>query len=313
MACNKRREMLRTGAFPMREMPGMSSNKYYCLHRNLKTRRSEVFRIDHNVIQRSIFVCEKFSCDCVTDLPGDKNYKPCNECDAREIWQLPNNPTWSVGITTAFRSQPTLRRTLNSLIQSGWSEGLIFAESNSNDLDSVSETNFNIIQNTVAPNAWKNWIKALRYLSESKPDLIFIAQDDVEFAKNSKQWILNNWPQYNGIVSLYDSNIYSRSIDSENLNEVWKLVPNSMPFVGALAIIIPNYLAQKLLLQFESNREFDINNRHIDIKIGKLAKAFGIPINIPKVSRCQHIGDKSTLYPYARNTGNRSSGSYICD
>jgi len=215
-------------------------------------------------------------------------------------------PTWAVGMTVAFRLIPTVCKTVESLASAGWTDPILFAEPNSNSIPS----NVLVHWNEEVLGNWYNFCRRLKYMARMRADKYLLVQDDVEFLPGTRQWVEDNWPCNDGVVSLYRSAQYSRLGGTEESNKTYDVLTYGKMLLGALAIVMSQEHVESVLLNLEAM--FDGNICQDDIKLGKLLHAIRVPINIVRKSRCQHIGETSSVYPHSKRiTNSRRADTYV--
>ena len=221
---------------------------------------------------------------------------------------------WAVGMTTAPRREPTLERSLASLIAAGWTDPRLFLEPGVNipgDFDSLPRT-----MRDIRLGCWPNYYLALQELLVRHPhaDAFMVVQDDVVFFPGDAAGTLREqleaslWPEEDvGAVSIYCSLAYARDKPG------WYAVDR--PWVwGACAFIFP----RASLVHFLRHEAIDWRltgraqgMRNIDIVVGRWQQAHGKSIWHPSPSLCQHVGDTSTLWPNSRASGKRQARETI--
>lgn len=112
--------------------------------------------------------------------------------------------TWTCIVTTAPRSNCTLKLTCDSLADCGWTP-IIFAEPGSTDISSQYETHWNSERLGI----WRNWMQVARWAVERNTTHVFTVQDDVDLHPESKQWLESIvWPKDTGFISPYTPRPY---------------------------------------------------------------------------------------------------------
>lgn len=215
---------------------------------------------------------------------------------------------WFVGMTLAYRKKPTVVQTVESLRLAGWAKPYIFAEPNSNSIDDLRATVPIHLNKEVLGN-WGNFCSRLRAMLQVQTNYYLFVQDDVEFLSSTRQWLENNWPCNDGIVSLYRSARYVIDNSVEPSSKVYDILSLGHNFLGTLAVAMTRKHAESLLLNLEAMT--DGSPHDDDGKLGRWAHALRIPINIVRESRCQHIGDSSSIFPSTtRVSGSRRADTY---
>ena len=218
-----------------------------------------------------------------------------------------HNVKWAVGMTVAYRRNPTVQYTVNSLAAAGWREPYLFCEPNANDLpkDTLTLYNKEILGN------WGNFCRRLKHMVRMRADKLLFVQDDVEFLPDTRQWLEDNWPCNEGVVSLYRSSRYDTNKDeTEKPNTVYDILSLGRPFLGMLALAMSKEQAESLLQNIDVMA--DPNPSQDDMKFGKYVHALRIPVNIVLKSRCQHIDATSSIYPHTNKiTKLRQADTYV--
>lgn len=215
--------------------------------------------------------------------------------------------TWSVGVTTAPRRQPTLAECLASLRDAGWNRPHVFAEPGVDLPAGFEELPFSRRHATLG--AFPNWYLALTEMFFSAPQVeaYFLCQDDVIFAQGLRDYLeWNLWPAPEvGVVSVYCPSHYavgrSPGFCVEDYgDETW----------GALAYIFSNpsvrrFLAHPLPLDHRHHGRRK-GLRQIDGIVGAWCRAEQLPYFVHNPSLAQHIGETSTLGSSPNRAGRRA-------
>lgn len=195
---------------------------------------------------------------------------------------------WAIGVTTAPRQEPTLNRTLSSLIAAGFSDPVLFAEPDA-PVDDVWKEN--VVRRDRRLGGWGNYITSLVELLVRRPDAdaYLMVQDDVQFAENVgniRMYLEDHvlWPAERlACVSLYCSSAYTAA------HAGWHAMIGRPWIWGALAFVFSPEAAWRMLghdliaghaRQQVMKRGFRPETvRRIDDAIGRYAKAAGLPIS----------------------------------
>ncbi|QDV53285.1 hypothetical protein [Gimesia fumaroli] len=215
---------------------------------------------------------------------------------------------WSIGITTAPRTQPTLQQTIASLRAAGWQQLQLFAEPGVE----VPEGDPDLIttQRPVQLGAFPNWYLSLTemMLRDPKSEAYLICQDDVLFARNTRDYLeCHLWPAAEiGVVSIYCPSHYQQNQDPGFVRE-----DRGWHSWGALAYVFSNPSARLLLSDVAvlSHRGFGPAEglRQIDAVVGLWCERQHLPYFVHSPSLAQHVGKTSTLYPQASALGHRQA------
>ena len=215
---------------------------------------------------------------------------------------------WSVGITTAPRTQPTLKETIDSLRRAGWQQLQLFAEPDvampENDPDLI------ISERPLRLGAFPNWYLSLTemMLRNPKAEAYLICQDDVLFAQNSRDYLERHlWPAAEiGVVSIYCPSHYQQNQTPGFVRE-----DRGWSSWGALAYIFSNPSARLLLSDVAvlSHRGFGPADgmKQIDAVVGLWCERQQLPYYVHSPSLAQHVGETSTIYPNASALGHRKA------
>lgn len=219
--------------------------------------------------------------------------------------------TWAVGITTAPRPEPTLEKTLSSLLNAGWAEPHVFAEPG---VQVSSKCDLLWTQRIKTLGAWPNWLLGLTELVLTFPqaDAYFMCQDDVVFCRGLRNYLEETlWPAPRvGVVSLYCP---SHVGESGHLG--FQLDDRGWDTWGALAYVFSNASARALLRSSlvvnHRNRGPSDGLRNVDSVVGQWCRDSDMPYFIHSPSLAQHVGETSTLFPNVRNEGKRRASTFL--
>lgn len=222
--------------------------------------------------------------------------------------------SWSVGVTTAPRPIPTLPRCLASLAAAGWATPRLFVEPG---VEIPTEyAGLPMTRRDVRLGAFPNWFLGLSELvmREPRAEAYMICQDDVVFAARLRDFLERKlWPAPRvGVVSVYAPSHYTegKAPGFRDEDRGW----NSW---GALAYIFPNPSARAVLCD-----PVAMNHRHhgpadglrnIDSVVGLWCHRSRLPYYIHIPSLAQHIGETSTIYPGADNSGYRRAETFVSE
>jgi hypothetical protein len=208
-------------------------------------------------------------------------------------------------VTTCLRKQPTIGRTIGSLIKAGWSSDNILISSDNNYIPEVDIDIHTIIRNKKL-GAWPHWFDCLKLLlSKSDEDWLGIIQDDVIFCKNLKEYLNKaHIPQNCDIYSPFTPIQYTGS------GVGWTLISDPSLWM-AQTLFIRRQAARKLLT---SDIVWQIRgDKQIDNRLGLWLLQSNRKIYFHTPSLAEHIGETSTLWENASVAGNRKSGSFDPD
>jgi len=256
-------------------------------------------------VQLKVFACRHLLHDSTT-------FEECQQCsDYEHPLEVGKVRHWAVGMTTAPRKQPTILRTLHSLLDAGWNDLRLFAEPGSEIPDAFSR--LPISQRDTRLGAFPNWYLALSELVMREPqaDAYLLCQDDVLFAQGLRSYLEERlWPAERlGVVSIYSAGSQStRGPDGFHIdNRGWDVG-------GALALIFPSSAARAFLshpyVLKHRQRGPEEGMHFIDAVVGTWCQRTGFPFYLHAPSLAQHIGDASTLFSGAANDGPRQAGAF---
>jgi len=220
--------------------------------------------------------------------------------------------TWSVGVTTAGRQEPTLDRMLSSLTQAGWERPRLFADADA--LISSEWTHLPVTRRDLQVGAFPNWYLGLTELVMRQPqaDAYLLCQDDVIFCRGVRAYLEQTlWPAERvGVVSLFCPSLYARGklpgfhVEDRGW-DTW----------GAQAYLFSPFSAESLLtspIPIQHRRCGPAGGaRNIDSVVGHWCREARLPYFVHSPSLVQHIGVTSTLYLGAGIWGNRAAGDFV--
>lgn len=259
-------------------------------------------------VQLKVFACQHL-------LHDETTYDECAKCrDYENPLETGLVRQWAVGMTTAPRDNPTLQRTLESLAVAGWGDVRLFAEPETEIPAAFSA--LPISRRDVRLGAFPNWYLALGELVMRHPlvDAYLLCQDDVVFARGLRTYLEGHlWPSPRlGVVS-----VYSACTQSTQGPMGFHVDKRGRDVGGALALIFPNPAARAFL-----GHPYVLNHRrrgpeqglhHIDAVVGEWCRRTRLPFYLHAPSLAQHIGDTSTIFPGAANSGHRRARAFLAD
>ena len=172
---------------------------------------------------------------------------------------------WVVGVTTAPRPLPTLRRAITSLERAGFAEAQVF-----NDPDRHG--------------VWPNWLRAVRSLLEQSPraDLLLVCQDDIVLCRNLRQYLERTlWAGRRvALWSPYCPGPYRQP------SRGWHRQRRGWLLVGALCWVLPRHAAEAAVRDLGNVRA----RSRIDARLGKWAAETNRTVWYHTPSLVQHTG-----------------------
>lgn len=243
-----------------------------------------------------------------------KPCSPCNKQTATSRQSLSVNGPWSVVVTTAPRSSPTVQRCVDSIRRAGW-EPVLFAEPNSQQI--AAET----ITHDVCRGVWHNWLASCRYALATDAEYILTVQDDTILHPDSRSFIESiMWPSDRvGFVSLYTPAHYSRlmtiGVHEIKTRSLWGACALVWPRESLQAIVdhpkARNWLGAKCSTQdateaqYEANRQQPSLIKHNDTAIGIIMHLMQREMWFIDPSPAYHAATESTI-GHGSNRGNRN-------
>jgi glycosyltransferase involved in cell wall biosynthesis len=202
--------------------------------------------------------------------------------------------TWQIGLLTAPRRVPTIRKTLENLDGAGFGPIHIFAEPGSALPADIENGRLTI--HTRRLGNFANFYSSLATLFERDPDAdcYAIFQDDILVAMGAREWCEREfWPQGAGIVSLFTPQIHSDGLPGWTLKS-----PGFYRIYGAQALVfrgdvVRRFLADPLVLH--SHGLYEHND---DAVVSGWAARNQLPIAYHSPSLVQHVGTVSSIYAY---------------
>ena len=260
----------------------------------------------HGSVQRKVFAChhpqhaETTIRDCMDCLDYEPRLQTGAVCD------------WAVGMTTAPRSDSTLKRSVDSLATAGWRELTIFAEPGCQELPDGAHV-AHVIRDTRI-GAWPNWLLGLSELVLRNPtaDAYLMCQDDVVFCQGLRAYLESElWPADRiGVVSLY-----SPSPEPEDGGPGFHIESDGWNTWGAAAYVFSNASARALLcdrrVMNHRQRGPADGMRNVDCVVGRWCRESGLPYYVHLPSLAEHIGETSTLFPQAEAKGKRHAQTFV--
>ena len=172
---------------------------------------------------------------------------------------------WAVGITTAPRPQPTLKRTMASLRAAGWSD-------------------FDLFDDAQRVGAWLNWLNGLRDLLDrhADADTLMMVQDDAVFCRGLRTHLDKTlWPDADvALCSPYCPTPYKRA------HSGWHEERRGWYLIGAVCWVLPPNAARSLLVDLDGTAA----ERQIDARVGRWAITSGRSVWYHTPSLVQHTG-----------------------
>ena len=249
---------------------------------------------------------------CHHPLHSDTTIRECKIClDYEPRLAKGSVKSWAVGVTTAPRPEPTIKRCLRSLVKAGWDMPRIFAEPGVQLTAEFGHLPMTTRQETSG--AWPNWWLGLSELVLRQPeaDAYLMVEDDVLFCRNLRSWLEQElWPADRvAVVSLFTPQIYAKEVRG------WHITSAGAGLAGAQGLVFPNVAARMLLAH-----PWAVNHRRqggssglkeTDAVIGRWAQAVGLPVYHHSPSLTQHDGETSTLEHGELRCSNRYSRDFV--
>ncbi|MEM8668091.1 MAG: hypothetical protein AAGG48_11275 [Planctomycetota bacterium] len=221
---------------------------------------------------------------------------------------------WAVGITTSPRRLPTLEPCVQSVIDAGWKQPVLFIDGEVDLPHSL--LGLDSCRRKHALGAFPNYVLSLLELFMRDPyaEAYVMIQDDAIFVPSTAtrdylEQVL--WP-FDGpcIASLYCSKKYNQT------NAGWHLFPDNWIW-GAVAFAFSNEAVRLILqspeLQLHRKQPGRDGLSKIDVVLGRIARSNSIPLIFPSPSLVQHIGAVSTIWDHARAVNARYASHFVGD
>jgi glycosyltransferase involved in cell wall biosynthesis len=199
--------------------------------------------------------------------------------------------TWSVGLLTAPRPQPTIEETLSNLRAAGFPEIHVFAEPGS--FVPAATPGLFVTQHGRTLGNLGNFYSSLAalYMTEPRADCFALFQDDIEAATGLREWCENEfWPHGAGLVSLFTPRVFTAP------HPGWRILnPGRFRTFGAQAFVfrrdaLQRFLADERLLH-QRQRQPDGD----DAAVGDWAARSGEGIAYHSPSLVQHLAVPSSI------------------
>ena len=256
-------------------------------------------------VRLKVFACQHQSHEEAT-------IRDCQVCsDYEPRLELENAVSkWAVGVTTAPRREPTIGRSLDSLITAGWSEFNVFAEPDCDVPDLPKGCN--LVRRSSKFGAWPNFLLGLSELILADPDAdaYFMAQDDTVYCSGLRSYLeASLWPDEKvGVVSLHAASHQTKEDENGFFQEdvgwgAW----------GAQAYVFPNSSARALLrdpgVVNHRQRGMGEGRQNVDSVVGDWCRRAGFPYFLHSPSLSQHIGNTSAIWSEKATTAGRRRAS----
>lgn len=210
---------------------------------------------------------------------------------------------WFCAVTTAYRNQPTLIHSLQTIAEAGWKHITVSMEPNSVNkvhiTRQVTTAEFTFLNNDHVLGPWPHYLKLLDYAywRDTDWEVAVIFQDDVHVARYLRDH-LNTilWPEESdriGVVSLY-----CPAIQHTGGHGFYQLSTADLPrrAMGALAYCFPRHSVYTILREPPGAG----SRTKIDQWIGAHCKTKSLSYWLPATSFVQHTGKCSAI----NNIGN---------
>jgi glycosyltransferase involved in cell wall biosynthesis len=200
--------------------------------------------------------------------------------------------TWQIGLLTAPRRVPTIRKTLENLNGAGFGPIHVFAEPGSALPRDIENGRLTIHPRRLGNFA--NFYSSLATLFENNPDADCYAvfQDDILVATGAREWCDREfWPQGAGIVSLFTPQIHGDGQPG------WRLkFPGFFHVYGAQALVFRGDLLRRFLADPMVLHTHGLPDHNDDAVVSGWAARHRLPIAYHSPSLVQHVGMVSSIY-----------------
>ncbi|MCA9136411.1 MAG: hypothetical protein KDB00_06625 [Planctomycetales bacterium] len=242
------------------------------------------------------------------------NHLPRPQQSSDESEQRTRVKTWAVGVTTSPRRLPTVGRCVESVVDSGWTDPVIFVDG---DVElPASMASLNTCRRIPALGAFPNYVLSLAELFMRDPyaDAYLMIQDDALFlgAPSIREYLESVlWPISGPcMASLYCSKKYNQE------SAGWHRFPGNWVW-GAVSFVyssdaVKRFLSSPMVLDHRALPD-DQGLSKIDVLLGQFAVSNDIPVLFPSPSLVQHIGTVSTIWNVARAVNARHANQFIGD
>jgi len=249
---------------------------------------------------------------CRHPLHGEITLRDCERCaDFEPLQGRGFVKRWAVGVTTAPRKEPTIGRSLRSIVSAGWKDIHVFAEPGSPIPTGI--VGLTVTRRGETLGVLGNWFLGLSELLHRDPDADAYAlfQDDVVLARNVRQYLETTlWPaERAGLVSVYCPEPYA------NGGPGFREVSTGGGLLGALSYILPSAAAKWIVTAGTATwfrrRTFSRESRRLDVLIGQLLAQAGWSAFYVSPSLAHHVGEHSTLWPGIGASRKRRAGDFV--
>jgi len=222
---------------------------------------------------------------------AEKQLGVCPSFRTGRMGLSPSKLVWAVGLLTAPRPEPTIRRTLKSLQEAGFESVHIFAEPGSwipEEFCGLPVT----VHGQVLGNLG-NFFSSLvsLYMASPQADCFAVFQDDIEAARGLRPWCDREfWPADTGIVSLFTSRVYSADAVG------WRVLKlGFFRTYGAQALVFRRDVLEEFLTDGRALESRKSQLEGDDAVVGEWATRAGIGIAYHTPSLVQHIGAAAAI------------------
>jgi glycosyltransferase involved in cell wall biosynthesis len=199
--------------------------------------------------------------------------------------------SWAVAVLTAPRSNPTLRATLESLMDAGFDNIHLFAEPDA--AIPAEHSRLPLVRQRERQGPLRSFCIAARTLLACHPsaDCYAIFEDDLSAARGLRHWCDQElWPADHGVVSLYTSQVVCDDVPG------WQTLNlGRYRTFGALAFVFQGAALRDLLEDVFVRRHVEAADTGADAVVGEWALRRGIGIAYHSPSLIQHEGRTTSL------------------
>ena len=250
-------------------------------------------------------VVEFYAGECT--LETVRNDRPgCDECP-HYVGASADREQLVAVMRLAPRAERYVERTLDSLLATGISRGVIICEPGATPPD---RTGWDIVQNETTLGSWRAFCRALSIGLERVADggAILSLEDDVVFCRGLRRYLRRVlWPSQDaGCVSLYTA---SHQTTDRPPIPGWKQA-NEASAWGTLAQLFPPWVAAELVADERMAKWHSHCGE--DQYVWRTLQAMGLSYWTATPSLAQHIGDKTAIHSErAAAYGKRKASDFV--
>lgn len=209
-------------------------------------------------------------------------------------------------IRTAFRKEPTLDRTIESMLSGGFEYPIVFADHNTPAAGQEQHwPDVEFVRAAEQLGPFRAFVAMSRRLLTEQPGWLMLCEDDVEFRDGVADFLREKNIAKHQVVSLYMSSVQDVAIEDDGFaavtGDVW----------GSLAYLVHSETLAKIL-QTRAVTEWKLPDR-VDRVFSMACKELRVDLLCHRPALAQHIGATSTLVAARRLDERRTSLNFVAE